>query len=67
MTTALFAGVASVRMQAAIAGVEATYQPIFSLQAELEAQGYAVDAAAVDAILVALKALIPTIKTNVAI
>ena len=61
----LFAGTAATRMQIAIDGVEKTYQPIFSLVAELEQQGFTVDAAALQAILDSLKALIPTIKTDV--
>ena len=61
----LFAGTAATKMKIAIDGVEKTYQPIFSLVAELEMQGYAVDAAALQAILDSLKALVPTIKTDV--
>jgi len=62
----LFAGTAATRLQIAIAGVEKTYQPLFSLVAELEQQGFTVDAAALLAILDSLKALIPTIKDDVA-
>jgi len=61
----LFAGTAATKMQIAIAGVEKTYQPIFSLVAELEQQGFTADAAALQAILDSLKALVPTIKTDV--
>ena len=54
------------KMRVAIEGVEKTIQPIFSLIAELELQGYAADAAALQVTLDALKAQIPVIKTNVA-
>lgn len=59
--------VAATRMQIAIATVEKTYQPIFSLVAELNTQGFAADAAALQAVLDSLKALVPTIKDNVAL
>ena len=61
----LFAGTAATKMKIAIDGVEKTYQPIFSLVAELEQQGFTADAAALQAILDSLKALVPTIKTDV--
>jgi hypothetical protein len=54
-------------MRIAITNVESTYQPIFSLVAELEQQGFAVDSASLQAILDALKALMITIKDDVAV
>jgi DNA polymerase I-like protein with 3'-5' exonuclease and polymerase domains len=60
------AGDNATRLRAAIDLVEKTYQPIFSLVAELEQQGFSVDATALQAILDSLKAQIPIIKTNVA-
>ena len=61
----LFAGTAETKMRIAIEGAEKTYQPIFSLVAELEMQGFTVDAAALQVILDSLKAQIPIIKTSV--
>lgn len=56
----------AVKMRIAIEGVELTYQPIFSLVAELNLQGYSADATSLQTILDSLKLLITTIKDDVA-
>ena len=53
------------RMIIAIEGVEKTEQVLFSLIDELTMQGFTADAAALQAILDTLVALIPTIKADV--
>jgi len=53
-------------MRIAIQGVENTYQPIFSLVAELDAQGFLADSASLQVILDSLKTLMVTIKDDVA-
>lgn len=58
--------VVATNMRIAIEGVEKTYQPIFTLVAELEKQGFTVDSAALQVILDSLKTLVPTIKDDVA-
>ena len=61
------ADINATRMRIAIEGVELTYQPIFSLIAELNLQTFPADAAALQAILDSLKLLVSTIKDDVAL
>lgn len=61
------ADINATRMRIAIEGVELTYQPIFSLIAELSLQTFPADAAALQAILDSLKLLVSTIKDDVAL
>lgn len=52
-------------MRIAIDRVEHTYQPMFSLVAELYTQGFDADAVLLQASLDSLKLLVETIKTDV--
>ena len=60
------ADINATKMRIAIEGVELTYQPIFSLVAELNLQNFTADATALQAILDSLKLLVSTIKDDVA-
>jgi hypothetical protein len=61
------ADINATKMRIAIEGVEKSYQPIFSLVAELDQQNFIVDAASLQAILDSLKLLMATIKGDVAL
>lgn len=61
------ADINATKMRIAIEGVEKSYQPMFSLVAELDQQNFTVDAASLQVILDSLKLLMTTIKGDVAL
>lgn len=64
--TVLSSANAGSRMRIAIEDMKKSMQAIFSLIAELEAQGYAADAAAMQTLLTSMQALLVTIQNDVA-